>query len=161
MADQEHVYDERDRQDELVAGLEQAVDLWHKVQERRSMTEPFFIEPTDIEPITQKQFLRNIENARRMVKSFGSYDGHYEIFGKCQYGVLTIYGDPPIEQDVAACGEAACYRVWWGDDKSDSLLLCQEHFEQVEREEEAVGTIVPTEKKIPPFDPIPDKNLIL
>ena len=52
-------------------------------------------------------------------------DFDYEILAQCQYDVN--------EHD---CGEPATHKVWWADDMSDVMLVCQKHFEFIKKVEE-------------------------
>ena len=55
----------------------------------------------------------------------------YEVLHRCEYGVYAGYGN-----EVVGCGEPATHRVWWADDMSDAMLVCQEHFEVIKKSEE-------------------------
>ena len=58
----------------------------------------------------------------------------YEILARCQYGVADFYYSGG-EMGVADCGEPAIYKVWWADNMSDAMLVCQKHFEFIKKTE--------------------------
>lgn len=54
----------------------------------------------------------------------------YEIIARCEQGVYNGRGN-----DVECCGEPACYKVWWADDMSDAMYICEKHFREIETDE--------------------------
>ncbi len=53
-----------------------------------------------------------------------------ELPYRCQYGVYTGY-----DNEAEDCGEPATHKVWWADDASDAMLVCQEHFDFIKKTE--------------------------
>ena len=53
-------------------------------------------------------------------------------FPTCQYEVPVNYGPDRIDD----CGRIASARVWWAEDESDSMFVCEEHAWKIEESEQ-------------------------
>ena len=55
----------------------------------------------------------------------------YEYLGHCEYEMPM----GTIETHPMDCREFAIVRVWWKGKGIDNMLLCEEHFEKVKKDE--------------------------
>ena len=53
------------------------------------------------------------------------------IAPSCQFGVPWSYN----EDGVTDCGEPAIYKVWWDNLGKDFILVCQEHLDEILKQE--------------------------
>ncbi len=63
----------------------------------------------------------------------------YEVLEQCEYPVFD-----PGPQGEVACGDPATHRYWWFNEDgigTGTMLLCQRHFNEVRKTEEANAAI--------------------
>ena len=64
---------------------------------------------------------------------------NYKYLGKCQFGVYDKYNAD--NGFVSNCDEPAMAIVWWDNNGSNQIYVCQKHLEEIEKSEAIHNTI--------------------